>query len=547
MQRKKSKNSKKSQIRNELIQQSAVLALLTTIAVWQNHFVIQAASADIYIFALLFGAGLFGIYNTVRGTVTLGNDFVALDAIKEVHEDIRRKAIAPQDNIIIVQNRMLSPPIPYDSPKSLGTAHNLILEEMWRTGSLRISPQTMQVLVHDLEAKLDARKEMAHYLGALMVLLGLLGTFIGLMHTLESVGGILGSLDLSGNAGAGAIGGLIESLKLPLEGMATGFGASLFGLIGSLMIGILSKFDSNASNRLLHDFESWIRSVVQIEGAQQTKADDGTVTIAADLEPNEKNWRLMFQVARATVLSTSKMATQIEQLSRNVEKLREHSAMGDTVVQDGLSKLSHEMQRMITAQSTAGIGIESVNSGLADTRERVGNQLSQMTQFLEYSMQHLVTEQAAAGNGIETLKNGLTDTRDRVSGQLAQLAQFLESSSIQSVDSTKQVQNDLANMRETVTQSAESTANTYHLLQYVEQRLAAIQTEKSDNALQLAARKEADELVANLDHLISASRLNPADIARLRHLSTVLEDMVSDEPREKAREAILETVKGVAQ
>ena len=264
----KKKNGGKGQVKNELIQQSAVLVLITTIGIWQYHFVMQAASSDIYIFALLFGAGFFGIYNTVRGTYSLGNDFVALNAVKEVHEDSQRKLISPEDHKIIVEKRMLSPPIPYDSPKSLGTAHNLIVEEMLRTGSLRISPQTMQVLVHDLEAKLDARKEMAHYLGALMVLLGLLGTFIGLMHTLESVGGILGSLDLSGNAGSGAIAGLIESLKRPLEGMATGFGASLFGLIGSLLIGILSKFDSNASNRLLHDFETWIRSVVQIEGAQ---------------------------------------------------------------------------------------------------------------------------------------------------------------------------------------------------------------------------------------------------------------------------------------
>ena len=549
----KKKNGGKGQVKNELIQQSAVLVLITTIGIWQYHFVMQAASSDIYIFALLFGAGFFGIYNTVRGTYSLGNDFVALNAVKEVHEDSQRKLISPEDHKIIVEKRMLSPPIPYDSPKSLGTAHNLIVEEMLRTGSLRISPQTMQVLVHDLEAKLDARKEMAHYLGALMVLLGLLGTFIGLMHTLESVGGILGSLDLSGNAGSGAIAGLIESLKRPLEGMATGFGASLFGLIGSLLIGILSKFDSNASNRLLHDFETWIRSVVQIEGAQarnqaaQTKSsDDASTALPSGMEPNAQNWRMIFQVARSTVISTSKMAAQLEMLANNVEKIRENSALGDAVLQDGLTKLSLDMNRLVSAQTATVVGMENLSSGMSDTRERVAGHLTQLTNFIENSVQHLASEQAHAVNGIDAIRSHASDTREQINNHLSHMTQMLETAEIQNTGSARHIHTELNGLRDTMVQSIEGTANTYNLLQYVEQRVSSIQSAGIDQQQRANAQREADELVANLDHLISASRLNPADVARLRNLSSMLEEMSSDEPREQEREFIFNAVRGVA-
>jgi MotA/TolQ/ExbB proton channel family len=538
------KGQNKSQVRGELIQQSSVLILITSIAIWQNHFVIQAATADIYIFALLFGAGFFGIYSTVRGTYSLGNDFIALNAVMEVHEDIQRKALSPKDHDIILQDRLKRPPIPYDSPKSIGTAHNLILEEMWRTGSLRISPQTMQVLVHDLEAKLDARKEMAHYLGALMVLLGLLGTFIGLMHTLESVGGILGSLDLSGNAGSGAIASLIESLKRPLEGMATGFGASLFGLIGSLMIGILSKFDSNASNRLLHEFETWIRSVVQIEGSMNKAEEAGSS--ASEFELSAKNWRVMFQVARSTVLATSKMAQQIEQLSRSVDMLKEHTTASDHVMKDGLTQLSIEMQRLAAAQSTTGSSIDHLSASLLDVRTRFASEMLQLNQSLQSSIRHVADEQAMSGKALDLLKSGLDERHGLVRDQISDLARHVESAATHMTGEASQVRNDLSLLQAAAIRTLESSTNTADLLRMVENRLATMRSDTGHPDSRIVSRREAEELVANLDHLISASRLNPADIARLRHLSSVLEDLASGEPREPRMDAFLDSVKGVA-
>ncbi len=260
-------------VRGEVTKQATLVALVLAVGIWQHHFVLQAATADVYIFGLLVAAGAFGIYHAIHGTHRLNDEFIALEAMKEIYEDALWAEREPQQLMIAQFKRTQHDAIVYRHPSALATAHNLIVEEVQRNGSFRIPTATMQVLVADLETKLDDRQGMSHYLGALMVLLGLLGTFIGLMHTLESVGGILGSMDLSGNGGSGAIAALIESLKRPLEGMSVGFGASLFGLIGSLIIGFLSKVDSKASFRLKHEFETWIRTTVQIENMRAATAE----------------------------------------------------------------------------------------------------------------------------------------------------------------------------------------------------------------------------------------------------------------------------------
>ena len=233
-------------------------------------------------------------------------------------------------------------------------------------------------------------------------------------------------------------------------------------------------------------------------------------------------------------------------LARSVEKIRENSALGDTVLQDGLTKLSLDMNRLVSAQTATVVGMETLSSGMSDTRERVAGHLTQLTNFIENSVQHLASEQAHAVHGIDTLRGQISDTREQVNNHLSHVTQMLETAEIQNTGSSRHVHNELNGLRDTLVQSIEGTANTYNLLQYVEQKISTIQSAGEDQQTKASAQKEADELVANLDHLISASRLNPGDIARLRHLSSMLEEMASDEPRENGRETIFEAVRGVA-
>ena len=471
-------------VRGEITKQLGVIGLILALGIWQHHFVLQAASADVYLFALLFSAGLFGIYNAISGTHKLANEFIALEAMKEVYEDALWVTRSRSEALEAQFLRTAQPGIVYHVPHALATAHNLIVEEVQRHGSFRIPTGTMQVLVADLEGKLDDRQAMSHYLGALMVLLGLLGTFIGLMHTLESVGGILGSLDLSGSAGPGAIGKLIESLKLPLEGMSTGFGASLFGLIGSLIIGFLSKVDAKAAFRLKHEFETWIRSTVQIEGAR-TAQDPTSASEEAGVTSKdpaaELNSRTMLRVARSTILATARLTEQMSSLTSVVEgthrEIASQRATLDRIA--ATAALSHAVQSAMEGH-VVSLGEEAAAAQAMFLRifERLEN--------LFDAQQH-ANEILAGGHRHEAQR-----LREAMDGAALGLRDVNRAAS--SLEACA------ASLSSAVADRPEITQHRPH------------------------PSPEVATLVADLDHLISVSRLRPEDVHNLRKLSTLLVD-----------------------
>jgi hypothetical protein len=96
----------------------------------------------------------------------------------------------------------------------------------------------------------------------LLVFLGLLGTFWGLIETVGSVGKVIDGLKVGGDAGA-LFDTLKEGLAAPLSGMGISFSSSLFGLAGSLILGFLDLQSSQAQNRFYTDLEDWLASTVR--------------------------------------------------------------------------------------------------------------------------------------------------------------------------------------------------------------------------------------------------------------------------------------------
>src|SRR5690606_5298053 len=96
------------------------------------------------------------------------------------------------------------------------------------------------------------------YLVGLLVFLGLLGTFWGLLQTVSSVGDTIQTLDVgSGDAGL-IFDNLKEGLAEPLGGMGIAFSSSLFGLAGSLVLGFLDLQAGQAQSVFYNDLEDWL-------------------------------------------------------------------------------------------------------------------------------------------------------------------------------------------------------------------------------------------------------------------------------------------------
>lgn len=116
---------------------------------------------------------------------------------------------------------------------------------------------TTRSLLDSISARLDENRELVRYLAGLLVFLGLLGTFWGLIETVNSVGRIIGSLR-SGSDAAVLFDELKTNLAAPLSGMGVSFSASLFGLAGSLVLGFLDLQAGQAQNRFYTELEDWL-------------------------------------------------------------------------------------------------------------------------------------------------------------------------------------------------------------------------------------------------------------------------------------------------
>lgn len=115
-----------------------------------------------------------------------------------------------------------------------------------------------QPLLDTVASRLDEGREILRYIGGLLILLGLLGTFWGLIDTLSAVGGVIRSMRAGGGDAAVMFDELKSGLAVPLSGIGLAFSASLFGLAGSLVIGFLDLQAGQAHTRFYNELEDWL-------------------------------------------------------------------------------------------------------------------------------------------------------------------------------------------------------------------------------------------------------------------------------------------------
>ena len=158
-------------------------------------------------------------------------------------------------------NRDLTAP-PGKAPRLLGPMARMLGSR--QDGRVSLSATSLQTLLDGIASRLDETRETSRYLIGLLVFLGLLGTFYGLLETVRSVGGVIGALNVSASDLARAFADLKAGLESPLHGMATAFSSSLFGLAGSLVLGFLDLQAGQAQNRFYNDLEEWLSTYTRL-------------------------------------------------------------------------------------------------------------------------------------------------------------------------------------------------------------------------------------------------------------------------------------------
>ncbi|MEQ1952337.1 MotA/TolQ/ExbB proton channel family protein [Mesorhizobium yinganensis] len=133
-----------------------------------------------------------------------------------------------------------------------------------RSSAMALSTNSMRTMLDSIATRLDESRDVSRYLVGLLVFLGLLGTFWGLLATIGSIGETIQSLDPGSGDTSAVLDALKAGLSAPLAGMGTAFSSSLFGLSGSLVLGFLDLQAGRAQTRFYTELENWLSSVTDL-------------------------------------------------------------------------------------------------------------------------------------------------------------------------------------------------------------------------------------------------------------------------------------------
>ncbi|WP_029605989.1 hypothetical protein [Kozakia baliensis] len=138
---------------------------------------------------------------------------------------------------------------------------------------MSLSMQMTQAMLDSLSSRLDESREISRYMTGLLIFLGLLGTFYGLLLTVNSIAGVIGGMSVGGGDLDAMFGQLKTGLAQPLHGMATAFSGSMFGLASALILGFLDLTAGQAQTRFFNELEEWLAGVTRHGGAIAESSD----------------------------------------------------------------------------------------------------------------------------------------------------------------------------------------------------------------------------------------------------------------------------------
>ena len=208
----------------------------------------EAFTANAALNGVILGVLLFGIGYSLRQVIALNPEVNWLQRL------IREKS-----------GSLVMPGATSDErpPKLLGPMVTMMGE---RTGRIRLSALSMRSLLDGIQSRISESHDMSRYLIGLLIFLGLLGTFWGLLETVSAVGATISGLSGGSGDPAAMFGQLQQGLETPLSGMGTAFSSSLFGLAGSLILGFLELQAAQAHNRFVNELEEWLSEVTRLTG-----------------------------------------------------------------------------------------------------------------------------------------------------------------------------------------------------------------------------------------------------------------------------------------
>ncbi|HEY4254253.1 MAG TPA: flagellar motor protein MotA [Roseomonas sp.] len=229
-----------------------------------------------------------------------------------------------------------------------------------RSDRLSLSAVAMRSLLDGIIGRLDEKRELSRYMTGLLIFLGLLGTFWGLLLTIGAVADVIGGMSV----GSGDLNQMFNQLKTglarPLEGMGTAFSSSMLGLAGALVLGFLDLTAGQAQNRFTTELEEWLAGITRLSSGLLGQEGEGSVPayVQALLEQTAENLEEMQRILARGEENRSQASQAMQTLAERLAVLTELMRANQQVmlrVAEGQTQLAPALQRLADSQAAGGM------------------------------------------------------------------------------------------------------------------------------------------------------------------------------------------------
>jgi hypothetical protein len=250
----------------------------------------------------------------------------------------------------------LAPP---EAPKLLAPMASMIASRN-RADRLTLSTPAMRSLLDSLSSRLDESRELSRYMTGLLIFLGLLGTFYGLLLTVSAISAVIGNLSI----GSGDVNQMFDQLKSglarPLHGMGTAFSGSMFGLAGALVLGFLDLTAGQAQNRFFNELEEWLAGITRFSGGFVGEGETPVPHyVQALLEQTAENLDGLQSVLARSEEGRSTYAQTLNTLSDRISDLTETMRLNQQLMQrlgENQAALTPVLRRMGEGREGQDVG-----------------------------------------------------------------------------------------------------------------------------------------------------------------------------------------------
>ncbi|MBE3111504.1 MAG: flagellar motor protein MotA [Acidobacteria bacterium] len=238
--------------------------------------------------------------------------------------------------------RISDPGLTIDKPPVLLAPMATMLRD--RTGHLSLATGAMRSLLDSVASRLDEARETTRYLVGLLVFLGLLGTFWGLLQTVSSVGNTIGALDTNAGENVMLFDQLKEGLAGPLKGMGIAFSSSMFGLAGSLILGFLDLQAGHAQSRFYNELEDWLSTITELQ-PEGTAAAGVPPQLRFALLDMQRSLSDLSEKVETRVLNDNS-GSAVKDLAQGVEKLIRQMRAEQKVVREWADEQAQQQHEL---------------------------------------------------------------------------------------------------------------------------------------------------------------------------------------------------------